>query len=138
MHACPHSSMAHPHNSANKMRRHRISQEEFFCRRSTTFLVDQKTTKKCQANSKLVSLYARRFRKGHWSFIGVGSDKKWYCIIEDSPQGVWDNMAGGMLLEFAENICPICRATSPFFQRSTQKQGTWKIVDTLCSRFGND
>ena len=42
----------------------------------------------CLTNAKLVSLYARRFGKGQWSFIGPGSDLKWYCISEDSPQGV--------------------------------------------------
>ena len=69
--------------------------------------------KECLANAKLVSLYAKRFGKGQWSFIGPGSEKKWYCISEDSPQGVWDNMAERMLLEFAESDCPIFRATSP-------------------------
>ena len=29
----------------------------------------------CLANAKLVSLYARRFRKGQWSFIGPGSGR---------------------------------------------------------------
>ena len=46
----------------------------------------------------------KRFGKGQWSFIGPGSEKKWYCISEDSPQGVWDNMAERMLLEFAKVI----------------------------------
>ena len=59
----------------------------------------------CLANAKLVSLYARRFGKGQWSFIGPGSEKKWYCISEDSPQGVWDNIAERMLVEFAESGC---------------------------------
>ena len=36
--------------------------------------------KECLANAKLVSLYAKRFGKGQWSFIGPGSEKKWYCI----------------------------------------------------------
>ena len=67
----------------------------------------------CLANAKLVSLYAKRFPKGQWSFIGPGSEKKWYSIKEDSSQGVWDNMAERMLLEFAESDCPIFRATSP-------------------------
>ena len=66
----------------------------------------------CLANAKLVSQYAKRFGKGPWSFIGPGSEKKWYCISEDSPQGVWDNKAEKMLLEFAESDCPIFRATS--------------------------
>ena len=37
-------------------------------------------------------LYARSFGKGHWSFIGPGSEKKWYSISEDSPQGIWDKI----------------------------------------------
>ena len=53
--------------------------------------------KECLANAKLVSLYTRRFGAGQWSFIGPGSEKKWYCISEDSPQGVWDNMAERLL-----------------------------------------
>ena len=94
--------------------------------------------KECLANAKLVSLYAKRFGKGQWSFIGPGSEKKWYCISEDSPQGVWDNMAERMLLKFAERGCPIFRATRSIVQRSIQKQRTWKTVDTLLCRFGND
>ena len=69
--------------------------------------------KECLANAKLVSLYAKRFGKGQWSFIGPGSEKKWYCISEDSPQGVCDKMAERMLLKFAESDYPFFRATSP-------------------------
>ena len=67
----------------------------------------------CESNARLVSLLAKRFGTGQWSFIRLGSEKKWYCINEDSPQGVWDNVAEWMLLEFAESGCPIFRATSP-------------------------
>ena len=74
---------------------------------------------------KLVSLYARRFGKGQWSLIGPGSEKKWYSMKEDSPQGIWDKIAERMLLEFAESGCPIFRATTLIVQRSTQKQRTW-------------
>ena len=37
----------------------------------------------CLAHAKVVSLYA-----GQWSFIGPSSEKKWYSIKEDSPQGI--------------------------------------------------
>ena len=40
--------------------------------------------KECLANAKLVSLFTKRCGKGQWSFIGLGSEKKWYCISEDS------------------------------------------------------
>ena len=33
--------------------------------------------KECLAHAKVVSLYARKFGTGQWSFIGPGSEKKW-------------------------------------------------------------
>ena len=67
----------------------------------------------CLANARLVSLYARKFGEGQWSFIGPGSEKKWYSMKEDSPQGIWDKLVEKMLIEFAESGCPIFRATTP-------------------------
>ena len=83
--------------------------------------------KECLANAKLVSLYAKRFEKGQWSFIGPGSEKKWFCISEDSSQGVWDNMAERMLLEFAESGCPIFRAASPLSRGRLKSKGPGKL-----------
>ena len=99
----------------------KISQEEFYlCQCSTTFLVEQKTMKKnvWQMFDSFVSLYAKWFGKGHWSFMGPGSEKKWYSIKEDKPQGIWDKIAEKMLLEFAESKCPIFRATTPLRLKS--------------------
>ena len=107
------------------MRHQRISQEEsYLCQCSMTFPVRSKDNEKeCLANAKLVSLYARRFGKGQWSFIGPGSEKKWYCISEDSPQGVWDNIAERMLVKIAESGCPIFRATSPLSRGRLKSKG---------------
>ena len=60
----------------------------------------------CLANARLVSLHARKFGKGQWSFIGLGSQKKWNPMKEDSPLGIWDKIAERMLLEFAESGWP--------------------------------
>ena len=53
--------------------------------------------------------------------------KKWYCISEDSPQGVWDKMAERMLLEFAESVCPIFRATSSSSRGRLRSKGHGKL-----------
>ena len=45
--------------------------------------------------------------------MGHGSEKKWYSIKEDSPQGIWDKISKKMLVEFAGSGCPIFRATTP-------------------------
>ena len=83
--------------------------------------------KECELNARLVSIYARRFSPGKWSFIGPGSEKKWYSISEDSPQGEWDNMVDRMLLEFAESGCPIFRATSSLSRGRLQSKGHGKL-----------
>ena len=49
---------------------------------------DRKGNKdECLANARVVKVLARRFGVGQWSFIGPGSEKKWYSA-ENSPQGV--------------------------------------------------
>ena len=50
--------------------------------------------------STRIFLYARRFGAGQWSFLGPGSEKKWYSVSEDSTQGEWDKMAEKMMLEY--------------------------------------
>ena len=81
----------------------------------------------CLANAKIVSIYAKRFGKGHWSFIGPGSEKKWYSMKEDSPQGIWDKIAEMMLLEFAESGCPIFLASTPLSRGQLKSKGHGKL-----------
>ena len=76
---------------------------------------------------KLVSLLARRFGAGQWSFLGRGSEKKWYSISEDSPQGEWDKMAEKMLLTFAESGHPVFRATSPLSRGQLKSKDGGKL-----------
>ena len=57
----------------------------------------------CESNTNRVSQYARRIVAGEWSFLGLGSEKKWYSISEDGPQGEWDRVAELMMLKFAES-----------------------------------
>ena len=82
--------------------------------------------RECLANVRLVSLYARKFGQGNWSFIGPGSEKKWYSLKEDGPQGIWDKIAERMLVEFAESECPIFRATTPLSRGQLKSKGQGK------------
>ena len=81
----------------------------------------------CVANAKVVSILAKKFGIGQWSFIGPGSEKKWYSMEENSPQGAWDHIADKMLLEFAESECPIFRATTPFSRCNLKSKGHGKL-----------
>ena len=89
--------------------------------------------KECESNARLVSQYAKRFGTGQWSFVGPGSEKKWYSISEDSPQGEWDNLADKMLLEFAESGHPIFRATSPLSRGRLKSKGHGKLSIHYCA-----
>ena len=88
----------------------------------------------CESNAQLVSLFARRFEAGQWSFLGPGSEKKWSSISEDSPQGEWDKMAEKMMLTLAESGQLVFRATSPLSRGQLKSQGRCKIVDALLRR----
>ena len=80
----------------------------------------------CLRNANIVKTFAGRFGIGQWSFIGPGSEKKWYPS-ENSPQGAWDNIADEMLLEFAESGHPIFRATTPLSRGTLKSKGRGKL-----------
>ena len=81
----------------------------------------------CLANAEVVSILAKSFGIGQWSFIGPGSEKKWHSMEENSPQGIWDHIAEKMLLEFAESRCPIFRATTPLSRGKLKSKGHGKL-----------
>ena len=89
--------------------------------------------KECESNARIVSLYAKRFGAGQWSFLGPGSEKKWYSISADSPQGEWDRMAEKMMLEFGESGHPVFRATSPLSRGQLKSKGHGKLSIHHCA-----
>ena len=89
---------------------------------------DRKGNKEeCLANAKVGKVLAKKFGFGQWSFIGPGSEKKWYSAEENSPQGAWDHIADEMLLEFAESRCPIFRAATPLSRGKLKSKGHGKL-----------
>ena len=80
----------------------------------------------CLKYAEFVATFARRFGIGQWSFIGPGSEKKWYPS-ENSPQGAWDHIAEEMLLKFAESGHPIFRATTPLSRGKLKSKGKGKV-----------
>ena len=93
----------------------------------TDISCDRKGNKEeCLANAGVVKVLARKFGVGQWSFIGPGSEKKWYSA-ESSPQGASDNIAEEMLLEFAESGHPTFRATTPLSRGILKSKGHGKL-----------
>ena len=74
----------------------------------------------CLRDADFVKTFAKRFGIGQWSFIGPGSEKKWYPS-ENSPQGEWDRIAEDMLLEFAKKWTSHFPCNDTFVQRKIKK-----------------
>ena len=88
---------------------------------------DRKGNKEeCLANAGVVKVLARKFGVGQWSFIGPGSEKKWYSA-ENSPQRILGHIAEEMLLEFAKSGHPTFRATTPLSRGQLKSKGHGKL-----------
>ena len=68
------------------------------------------------------------------SFLGPGSEKKWYSTHASKPQGEWDRVAElMMMLEFRESGHPVFRATSPVSRGTLKSKGGGKLSTHFCA-----
>ena len=81
---------------------------------------------KCEYNSQTVANYARKFPRGHWSFLGLGSEEKWYGTHTDKPDGSWDRMAVEMMTNFSGSGQPTFRASNAFERGELRSKGGGK------------
>ena len=54
----------------------------------------------CFSNSEQVKNYAKRFSRGHWTFLGPCDEKNWYGTPSSTPEGIWDSIATQMVERF--------------------------------------
>ena len=69
-------------------------------------------SEKCTSNSEQAKNYAKRFSRGHWSFLGPGSEKKWHGTHTYTPEGKWDSIATKMVGHFTETGHPVFKGIS--------------------------
>ena len=93
-----------------------------------------KTMKRNVLQIPHLSLFARRFSAGPWSFFGSGSETKWYSTYDERLGGECNKVAELMMIKFGESGHPVFRATSPLF-RGTLKS---KVSGKLSMHFGAD
>ena len=67
------------------------------------------------------------FSLGRWSFLGLGSEKKWYSTSDSKPQGEWDRVAELMMIKFGDSGHQVFRATSPVSQGTLKSRGGGKL-----------
>ena len=98
----------------------------------TSYVELKKMKKECIANATFVSLFAQRFPAGRWSFLGPGSESKWYSACNERPQGEWDKVADLMMIRFRESGHPLFRATSPLTRGMLKSEGGGKLSTHFC------
>ena len=89
--------------------------------------------KECESSANLVSLYAKRFSAGQWSFLGPGLEKKWYSNHEYKPQEEWDRVAKQMMITFEESRHAVFRSTSPLSRGVLKSKGGGKLSIHFCA-----
>ena len=90
----------------------------------------------CELSAKLVSISAKRCSPGRWSFLGPGSEKKWFSTHESKPQGEWDRVAELMMIKFGESGHPVFRSTSPLSRGVLKSKGGGKLSIHFCADEG--
>ena len=95
--------------------------------------ISKDNEEECIADANLVSLYSRRFSPRKWSFLGLGSEKKWYSTYIDRPRGEWDRIAELMMIRFTESGYPVFRATSPVSRGTLKSKGGGKLSIHCCA-----
>ena len=82
----------------------------------------------CVNNSKTNKEYAESFLRGRRSFLGPGSEKKWYGTYDGKPDGSWNRTAEKMLQNFKDSGHPVFRCTSPLERGQLRSKGGGKTT----------
>ena len=78
------------------------------CRCSMTSYEELKTMSKNVLLTPHLCLYVqKRCPAGRWSFLGPGSETKWYSTYNERPQGEWNRVAELMMIKFRESGNPV-------------------------------
>ena len=76
-------------------------------------------------NAEKVKNYAMRFSQGHFTFLGPGSEEKWYGSSSHAQKGQWNCVAAKMVQRFQETGHPEFKNISAL-SRGILKQKTGK------------
>ena len=98
-------------------------------------MTEKANKEECLANARVVKVLAKKFGIGRWSFIGPGSDKKWYSTEENSPQGAWDHIAGRNAVGIRRKRTSYFPCKDSIVQGKSHKQRTRKTVDTFAADY---
>ena len=64
------------------------------------------------SNAEKVKMHAKRFSQGHWTFLGLGNEKKWSGECNSKLEGKWNSIASQMVQRFRETCHPVFTSAS--------------------------
>ena len=73
------------------------------------------------SNFEQVKNYAKRFSQGHWTFLGLGDEKKWYGTLPYTPERTWNSIASQMVQRLKEPSHPVFMSAN-FLSRGIYKE----------------
>ena len=76
----------------------------------------------CISNSEKVKEHAKRFSKGHWTFLGPVDDMHWYGTLPETPEGKWDSTATQMMERFKDTSHPVFKSISALSRGILEKK----------------
>ena len=85
----------------------------------------------CELSAQLVSIDAKRFSPGRWSFFGPGSEKKWYSTHEKQTTKRMGQSRRADDVNIRRKQTPSLPIHESIVPRNAQKQRWWKIINTL-------
>ena len=94
--------------------------------------------RECLANAEVVSIHAKKFGIGQWSFIGPGFRKEVVFYGRRQSTRNLGPYRGKDVVGIRRKHMSNFPCNESIVQRSTQKQRTWKTVDSLLCRSENN
>ena len=94
------------------------------CPCTTTWIGQQRTPRRFAWTTHQKSLTRpRSFLTGNWTFVGPGSDDKWYGTLTYKHNREWNRTAGPKILVFARSGHLVLRGTSLLSRGSSKSKG---------------
>ena len=94
--------------------------------------------RECIANSTLVSLFAKRFPAGRWSFFGPGSETKWYSTNKRKTRRKMGSNRWTDDDQIRRKRTPSFPSNESVLSRNAQKWRRWKTIFSLLCRWWYD
>ena len=83
----------------------------------------------------------KRFRQGHWTFLGLSDEGKWYGMHVSKPEGKWNSIVDAMQINFGESEHQVFRASSALdreYLRNKERCNIFRFTSAVTRQMQSD